>query len=337
VTLIGAGLFVLVVSTTWAIASVSLWWVPVYLALLVVIFVMPPRRQFPSSASKSGVESATVDIADSGSGLRVDCGDGMDEVRSLNQFDTDLLNLESTELMDSDANLTAVGTAKRRGRVRARKVAKPASEPVPDSFPVAWIQVGPGKFIRVEGGIQVADSAPAAPAQTEPLEEQEPYPSSGASPGDLEPIPVSDDRARKSVTEEYGIAPSAFSLVTACDSLAKPSDDLPDKANQDDAETAAPDELGGQLPPTEGTHARLLWQPGTSRRWVSRIQRGIVGTAPRVSRASWRRVIRTAPNSRVLVGTSYAPNMSIHDAASRAFGRMLHVQHTLRPRSPPCR
>jgi hypothetical protein len=358
VTLIGAGLFVLVVLTTWAIASVSFWWVPVYLALLVVIFVTPPSWQSPSSGSKSGVESDTVGIADLGSGLRVDCGDGVDELRSLRQFDSDRTDVETTESTDSNPHLTMAGIPRPRGRVRARKAAKPASEPVTDSVPVAWIQVGPGKFVRAEDGIQAADPAPteegrarahpatdtpaeatpAAAVQTEPPGEQESFTTSGASPGNVEPILVSDDRDSESGAEEYGIAPSAFSLVTGHDSPANFSDrDLPGQADQPEVETAAAAEPDGQLPPTQAASARLLWQAGVTRRWVSRIQRGIVLTAPRVSRASSRRMIRSAPNSQLWAGTSYAPNLSRYDAARRAFGRTLHVQHTLRTRSPPCR
>ena len=238
---IGAGLFVLVVSTTLAIASVSLWWVPVYLVLLVVIFVTPPKWQFPSICVKNGLESDPVGTAAPGSGLRVDCDDGADEIRSLSQFDSDQTNVETTESTDSNPHLTVAGTTKRRGRVRARKAAKPANEPVTDSVPVAWIQVGPGKFVRVEDGIQSADPAPteevaaraypatenpagatsAASAQTEPPVEQESFTTSGAFPGDVEPILVSDDRVSESVTEEHGIAPSAFSLTTGYDSLGR--------------------------------------------------------------------------------------------------------------------
>ncbi len=358
VTLIGAGLFVLVVSTTWAIASVSLWWVPVYLALLVVIFVTPPRWQFPSVASKSGLESDLVGTEAPGSGRRVDCGDGVDELRSLSQFDSVQTNVETAESTGSNPHLTTAGTTKPRGRIRARKAARPASEPVMASIPVAWIQIGPGKFVRVEDGIQSADptpteevaaraypatenpasATPAASARTEPSVEQESFTTSGATSGDVEQILVSDDRASESVTEEHGIAPSAFSLATRYDSTAKSSDhDLPDQGDQPEVETAAPAATGGQLPPTQADRARLIWQAGAARRWLSRIQRGIVPMAPRVSRAPLRRLIRSAPNPRHLAGTSYAPNLSRHDAARRAFGRTLHFQHTLRTRSPPCR
>ena len=351
VTLIGTGLFALVVSTAWAIAAVSLWWVPVYLALLVLIFVTPPRRKSPPSVSKAGVECDTAGIALLSSGLRVDCGDGMDELRSLSQFDSDLTSVEPTESTDSIPNLTMTGTPKRRGRVRARKAAKLVSEPVTDTSPVAWMQVGPGKFIRVEGGIQTANSArteevaareypatetPAvAPAEAEPLDEQDSFASPGANPGDVEPIPVSDDHVLESIAEEHGIAPSDFSLAPGYDSSAKASDrELPDEVNHSPAETAEPD---GVLPPAQTDLDRLLWQPRASRTWLSPIQRGIVRTTPRVNQASSRRMIRTFPNPRLLVGTSYAPNVSRRNAARRASGRMLHVQQTLRTRSPPRR
>ena len=54
---IEVGLFVLVASTAMAIASISLWWVPVYLIAVVVVFVTPAKRQASSTVSESGVGS----------------------------------------------------------------------------------------------------------------------------------------------------------------------------------------------------------------------------------------------------------------------------------------
>jgi len=304
--LIEAGLIVLVVSTTWAIASVSVWCVPLYLALLVMIFVTPQVWRLSPFLSESDAASDGVGITDLAQGLRVDRADGAEQYRPVTRSDAHLETGESALSSDPDPDVTTAGTAKqRRGRGRTRKAAKPAAELVPDSIPVAWIQVGPGKFVRIEGGIQAADSAQAeetAPrdlpatvtsteattavtAQAEPLAEQEPSRSPETSPGDMAPVLVSADCATGSVTEEYGIAPSAFSRSPR----------------------------------------------------LSRIPRGIVRTVPRADRASWRHDMRACRKPRALIGSSFAPNTPRQNAVFRAFGRMAHVGRGPRPRSPPGR
>src|SRR5580692_2138776 len=42
---VGLGLVALVILTSSAVASVSVWWVPAYLALMVLIFVTPQRHR----------------------------------------------------------------------------------------------------------------------------------------------------------------------------------------------------------------------------------------------------------------------------------------------------
>ena len=358
VTPIEAGLFVLVVSTASAIASVSVWWVPVYLALLVMMFVISPRRSAPLTTSELGAKSVTIGITDLGSGLRVDCADGVDELHSFSQSDSAATNLELTEPTDSNSGLNTAGTIKRRGRVRARKAAPPASEPVTDALPVVWIQVGPGKFVRVEGGIQTvnptqteevvtqahpaveapAETMLAAPFQIEPLAEQESFASSGYSPDDVEPIPVSSDLTSRLVTEEYGIAPSAFSLTTEYESSAKASDfGLAGEVDHPEITTSSPTIPSGLVSPGSPDLELLLWQSGASRRWVRRIQRGVALRAPRLNGASLRRVTRTSANPRPLVKSLYAPNISRRAAARCAIGRVLRHQLILRTRAPPCR
>jgi len=356
VTLVEAGLFVLAVSTTMAIASVSFWWVPVYLVLLVLIFVTPPKWKPQAPASESGVEFDPVGIADTNSSLQADSADGLDEIRSVSEFDSDPTIGDQTESTDSNANVITAGVPKRRGRGRARKLTNPANVPVTDSLPVVWIQVGPGKFVRVEGGGQTAETAqteevgtrvlpatatpaetiPAAPVQTEPPAEPESFTLPGVSPDDVELSSVSDDRVSESVTEEYGIAPSAFSLTKVFDSSVTASDHgLLGQVDEPDVNTASPAEPGGSFLPGSADLRPPACQPGVARRWVRRIQRGIVHSIPRVDRASWRRILPTSLNHRFLVGPSRALNASRHDISRRAFRRMLHVQRPVRTRSPP--
>jgi len=356
-TLIEVGLTVLVVSTAWAIASVSVWWVPGYLVLLATIFVTPRVRSSSSSASDSSAVSDGIGTADFGPGLRVDRADGAEQYRPVTRSDADLITTESAELSDPDVDPTGAGVAKpRRTRIRARKVPKPATEPVVDSLPVAWIQVGPGKFVRSEGGTTAADSAQteeAAPrdipateiptalalavaAHSEPLAVQEPLELLETSPCEVGPVLVSADHALVSVTEEYGIAPSAFSLIPGPSSANESLDcDLSDRIDQPEIKTTVPASPAGQLLPSSEDEGRLWLQPGTSRLWVSRVQRGISHVVPRVDRTSCRREIRTGRNPRTLVKSWFAPNTPRQHAACRAFGRMAHVQRTLQPRSPP--
>jgi hypothetical protein len=354
-TLIEVGLTVLVVSTVWAIASVSVWWVPGYLVLLATIFVTPRVRPSSSSASDSSAVSNGIGTADLGPGLRVDRADGAEQYRPVARSDADLTT-DSAESSDSSVDPNGAVIAKpRRSRVRARKVSKPATEPVADSL-VAWIQVGPGKFVRSEGGITAADSAQteevtardvpatetptvlalAVAAESEPLAVQEPLGLLETSPCDTGPVLVSADHALVSVTEEYGIAPSAFSLIPEPSSANESLDcDLSDRIDQPEIKTTVPTSPAGQLLPSSGDEGRLWLQSGTSRLWVSRVQRGIIHVVPRMDRASCRREIRTGRNPRTLVKSWFAPNTPRQHAARRAFGRMAHVQRTLQPRSPP--
>ena len=159
ITLIEMGFFVLVVLTTWVIASVSARWVPVYVGLLVTIFVVPRRRRLLSSASERDAACDAADAAEHESGLRVDCANGADQLRPLSRSDSDLTSSEWAESSDAIPDPTAASTPKpRRSRARARKAAQ-ATETVTDSVPVVWIQTGPGKFVRVEGGVRAARSA----------------------------------------------------------------------------------------------------------------------------------------------------------------------------------
>jgi hypothetical protein len=356
VTLIEVGLFVLVASTAMAIASVSVWWMLVYLVVMVVIFVIPARWRGASSTSESGVESELVGIVDQDSSLRVDCADGPDEIRSLNRFDSDLATVDPTRSIESNPDLITAGVTKRRGRVRARKATNPTNERATDCRPVAWIQVGPGKFVRVESGNQAADPAqveevalrdypaletpaeatPSARAETEPLAELESFTSSGVLPGDVGSISVLDYRVSGPVAEEYGITPSTFSPATRYDSSVEASaDDLPGPVDEAEVKTTAFSEPSSPIVAGARDSGSFRYRRGISRSWVRRSQRGIIHTSPRLDRVSWRRVAPASPNSRLLVGLRYAPSVSRREIACCAFRRMLHAQRPVRTRSPP--
>ena len=65
-------------------------------------------------------------------------------------------------------------TPTRRTRRSARKTVKPAAEPVPEPAPTAWLQVGPGKFVRADAQPAATPEphAPIEPSST-PVEEED--------------------------------------------------------------------------------------------------------------------------------------------------------------------
>jgi len=304
------------------------------------------------------VESDADCIVAQDASLRVDCAHGPDEIRSVSQLDSDLANVDPTGSMDSNPDLTVAGATKRRGRVRARKVTSPVNGPVTDCRPVAWVQVGPGKFVRVEGGVQGADPAqvedvatrvdpesetpaempPSAQAETEPSTELEPFASPGIFSGEVGLNSVSDGCDSEPIAEEYGIAPSAFSPATGDDlSLDASVDDLAGEVDGPEAKTTAPGEPSSLCLPRGQDDGAFLYQRRTSRSWVRRIQRETAHVVPRADRVSRRSVALKSSSPRFSVGLRHGPSMSRHKVEVCACRRMLHVQRPIRTRSPPCR
>jgi hypothetical protein len=166
---VGSGLAALLGLTAWAVASVSAWLVPVYL-LLVVLILAAPQGARGSSRSRNSDASIAETGWDSGesrangrghAGPRPDADDNP-TVPSGEVDDVELDNLR----LDPAANAV---TKPRRGRARSRKVTRPAVEPAPDSVPVTWIRVGPGKYVRSDSMDPGQPSAEAcSSAEVEP-------------------------------------------------------------------------------------------------------------------------------------------------------------------------
>jgi len=356
VTLFNMGFFVLVVSTTWVIASVSMWWVPFYVVLLLTIFVVPRRGRLLPSASETGAEIDDVSIADLEPGLRVDRADGVDQGRPQSRTDSFLTDGESTESSIGTPNPSAAGTPKpRRSRAQVRKSVL-ASERDTRSVPVVWVQTGPGKFVRVEGGLPAANSAeiaddslraypvtdiPAAVIEAEPTQAalpaaQNPPKSVWANPPDIEQSCVSDNPDSGSVSEEYGIAPSAFSLNPEVNASVERSElDHPGQVCQTDAPVVVFADASRELPSDSEKPGHRLRRQGVSRRWVLKSTRDLGRAVPRAGRGSPQRATRTALSSRILVGSWFAPNAPRQLAVRRDLGRMCRLPRDLRSRSPP--
>jgi len=303
--MIETGFFVLVVLTTWMIASVSTRWVPLYLLLVVTIFVVPRRRERSSGVSKVGPADEFGDVAGSEPALRVDCDDGADQLCPVSPSDADVPIGESAESSNGNADLTAGQLSKsRRKRVRARKAAKPAAEPVADAGPVLWVQTAPGKFVRVDTGTQADDSA-------------------------------KDDCTAGSVTEEYGIAPSIFSLAPESNAAVEGSErDLPSGVATPEVETVDRLDVDCQLPRSAECGSSVQ-RSVSSRRCGIQVLRGVVRAVRHSGRGSWRGSRLPASTDRAVVGSRLNLNVAQRAAARHVRGRMPYVLTARRTRSPP--
>jgi hypothetical protein len=303
VALIETGLFVLVVSTAWVVASVSVWWVPVYLTLLAVIFVSPRNRRTLASASEAGAANVAVAVVDFGPGLRVDCAE---QLRSVGRSDSGLSPGEWPESPNANPDPAALGAAKqRRGRGRVRKVDKQAPLPVTETASVTWILAGPGRYVRAEGGSPAVGSA-------EDVQE------TGSNTGD------------------HGIAPAALSLAPESGALVEEleRDPLGD-VDQPKFESAVRSEVPGQVTPIRADSEPHVGQPEISKRRVVHVGRGVIRAQLHASRVSWRHGIRGASRPPDLIGTRFAYNVARREGPRRSFGRVLRVEGNLRTRSPP--
>jgi hypothetical protein len=354
---VGLGLVTLVVLTTAAVTWVSIWWVPAYLSLMVLIFVTPQGHRQPLLVKGPGEVSANLVVSDLANNLRTNSQAG--EYIHLRVGWTSGLSMgeSPTESADLRTDLTSSATTMpRRGRGRARKVAKIATEPLPQSTPAIWIRVGPGKFIRADGHDHTFDkaytedafadphpvidaSAEVIPALTAPAvmeQRQLPLKSLDLTLDDGGIAIASDDLARRPVTKEHGITPSTFGPVPQ---VSMSVDGLGDEVFRVAVKPKA-------IPiPVADLDVNASWRamdPGhhgsqgrTSRSHVGWVSRRIASAIPDIDRASSRRNVRSTPIPRTLIRASFVPNTCFQQAASRAFGRLPHVQSTLRPRSPP--
>jgi hypothetical protein len=347
--------------TAWVVASVSVWMAPAYLALMVLIFVTPMGRRPSKSAPEPGAESIGVGDTEIGQSLRVDRAAGADDNRPAVELDSGLAADEAaTEPLGPIPDSAGSGGAKpKRGRARARKAAKTAAEPASDSPPVTWIRIGPGKFVRADATIPAIDPTPVeevaaeavpatdaptatvsspAAASAAPMAEPDPLDLSATTAGDVGMIVRSDDSVVGSVTEEYGITPSAFGQASRVASAAQGLDhDLSGVAAKPEADLASLAIPGGEMSWSGQEPGRPWSQRPTSTGRTGRVSRGVARAISGVDRASLRRHVRTVPRPRTPVWSSTVPNARFHQATRRAFGRIPHVHRALRPRSPPYR
>jgi hypothetical protein len=301
----GTGLAVLTCLTAWAVASVSPWMVPVYLALMVLIFITPRNRRqllrlFQRSAQPVGIDEGSPDrklsTASVGTVEILYCADQPAHDPAANELTVDPAS--------SAPDPVGSGAVKPwRGRTRARKAGKSAAEAASVLPPVAWIRVGPGKFVR-------ADSATHPIAAVQPV--------------------------MGSVTEEHGIAPSAFSPTPMIAAVPDDPDDEVPPAPVEPTIAPIPVALpSGKASGGESGCERFRSHDERSRSPARRVSRGFTTALPGANQADRRRTARNGGKSRTAVWSSTGFNRPPQQSARRALGRVVQRRRALRPRSPP--
>jgi hypothetical protein len=196
----------------------------------------------------------------------------------------------------------------------------------------------PGSIpVVVADAIPVTD-APEASATAEP----DPFDAAEATPGTEGPVPASATGAGGSdlVTEEYGIAPSAFGLTSVDPpSAGNPDHGVPGEPVRSEPDPAAASGLDGKPSRHVVTAGRL----GSSRRaWLARpawLAGGIANATPRPGplAASPRGHVRTRSPRRLSIGSRSGVDRRREPSARRTFGQITHAQRGWRPRAPPRR
>ena len=149
--------------TSWVVASISTWLVPVYVTAMGLIFVIP-QVQLLGEPEPAG-EPAGVS-ADRASEAASPASSGADSPGA-----TTLEGDGSPDASATGAKPSGSPTPKRRRtRGQGRKPVKPGPEPAITTSPAAWIRIGPGKFVRADSQDQGDASAPVPHAPLEAAE-----------------------------------------------------------------------------------------------------------------------------------------------------------------------
>jgi hypothetical protein len=219
--------------TSWVVASISTWLVPVYVTAMALIFVMPQVQHLEGSKPSGEPTDVSGELA-----CNASCP------TSANSASPAPKPVGASGLLEVPATGSdqagSPNVKRRPARSRARKPVKPAPVPIVATAPAAWIRIGPGKFVRANTQDPELTSAPELHAMFEAakalvsvencppdlVEETSPTTVSGevnvpipADHDEREPNPEHEtpskelitlaDPKAEPVTEEHGIAPSA--------------------------------------------------------------------------------------------------------------------------------
>jgi hypothetical protein len=359
--------------TSWVIASVSTWLVPVYVTAMALIFVIP-RAERPRGSGPLGDKGEPDLDKDQGS-----------EASGLSSPDPASRNAvvqaasSPAEASASDTDGSGPGAVRpKRARSRARKPpARPGAEPA--TAAATWIRVGPGKFVRADSDFQGQDVLPSpepgpmaepgpssdipSPAETPgPSADPEPEPDSPATDlmplakvaseesdpldvtaaSEINPVDPGDSLDPQPVAEEYGITPSAFG-----------PDLLEDASEEDGARSFAgllvcPESGAGNLVEAE-TETQAQTDPEPPRPRIA----GSLGLRVRLKpRSRWKlatgrtsgsgvsrlvRNVRSGQGRRDLPQLGSVANSRPRSLAWRNLGRFAQIHRGFHARSPPGR
>ncbi len=235
--------------TAWAATTVSMGLVIAYLVILAVIYLAPDRSR-PAISLQPG-ESTTTEIRQGNSVLIAH--NPVSESREVVNEPAASLDAESSKDMAEENDAPGADAAlprSRRGRVRARKLARPVEASNQGTPAVSWIRVGPGRFVRADAGESLPAAAHATAsdstihdppvtedqssdlfiesAPADPIEPLEIGESSELVGHSLEPVDVVGGCPERPIAREYGNAPSASESHPHIDSIESPPHDLDD-------------------------------------------------------------------------------------------------------------
>lgn len=158
------GLVALTALTSWVVARISIWLVPVYMSAMALIFAAPRTTRPKVAASPS--EGPATDPAEGDEPTAADDSQGPSSIAAESPTDV------------SDAPGEPAPRPRKR-RARARRSAKGASaEAIAAAAQVTWVRVGPGKFVRAD----VQDPGAEGPPSTESVPDATVGPDAGVEP-----------------------------------------------------------------------------------------------------------------------------------------------------------
>ncbi len=309
------GLAVLMCLTTLAVASVSVWMVPLYLAFMALLFVTPRnQRQLPvlshGSAKPLDHEEPNSDgktsKASAGKAEILRCADHPVAETAVNELTVDATG--------SAPDPSGPGSVKQwRGRTRARKTGKSATEVTSVPPPVAWVRVGPGKFVR-------ADSATHPIAQVQPHSQPDLFGARANPAADLcAPMPPGSVDTADAVAEQQN-----------CNPLHSTESDPGDAVVSDEEVLGSATEEHG-IAPFALSPAPTL----SARSQARRVLRGFTSAIPGADQTCRRHTVGYGCKPRTSVWASIGANHLPQQTACRASGRAVRLHRALRPRSPP--
>jgi hypothetical protein len=192
--------------TSWVVASLSSWLVPVYVTAMILIFILPRGRRCQTSGQQNNGQGPGKRAQAATYPVNLEETPGREAASGTNG----LVDVSASSLQPS-----VFPVAKpRRVRGQCRKPAKPVVEPTATT-PTAWIRIGPGKFVR-------ADSHDRSLA---------PIVETGRTVSAFPPITVAVSPVSDSMEEVYTTAPSvpaANAVATqAIEAESDPQDAVP--------------------------------------------------------------------------------------------------------------